>query len=94
MTTAEKDLLDGIVEMAERAPSLGLCAAPYRILHTQVWEIIKERDELLKYRAPAKVLQNNGWSGKCPSCGAIFLDDLTNYCGNCGQRIAFEPRPG
>ena len=27
--------------------------------------------------------------GRC-KCGAEFLDKLTNYCGNCGQRILWE----
>ena len=25
--------------------------------------------------------------GKCPSCGAVFVDDKTKFCGNCGQAI-------
>lgn len=25
--------------------------------------------------------------GKCPLCGAVFLDKSTNYCGNCGQAL-------
>ena len=27
--------------------------------------------------------------GRC-KCGAEFLDKLTNYCGNCGQRLLWE----
>jgi rubrerythrin len=25
--------------------------------------------------------------GKCPTCGAVFEDRSTNYCGNCGQAL-------
>ena len=25
--------------------------------------------------------------GKCPTCGVVFSDKLTNYCGNCGQSL-------
>ena len=25
--------------------------------------------------------------GKCPTCGVIFADKSTNYCGNCGQSL-------
>lgn len=26
-------------------------------------------------------------NGKCPACGVMFVDKLTNYCGNCGQAL-------
>ena len=25
--------------------------------------------------------------GKCPKCGAVFLDKSTSHCGNCGQAL-------
>lgn len=25
--------------------------------------------------------------GRCPSCYATFLDNTTNYCGHCGQKL-------
>jgi ribosomal protein S27AE len=32
--------------------------------------------------------------GKCPSCGAVFLDKNTNYCGNCGQALDWSGANG
>jgi hypothetical protein len=26
-------------------------------------------------------------NGKCPSCGVVFMDKSTRYCGNCGQAL-------
>ena len=26
-------------------------------------------------------------NGQCPNCNAVFLDKLTNFCGNCGQAL-------
>ena len=45
--------------------------------------------EALKKQMPEKPLPENKWYGigKCPSCGAVFMDDYTNYCGNCGQAL-------
>lgn len=34
-----------------------------------------------------KPLPYKGYEGKCPTCGVIFLDRSTNYCGNCGQAL-------
>lgn len=25
--------------------------------------------------------------GKCPECDTVFMNKLTNYCGNCGQAL-------
>ena len=25
--------------------------------------------------------------GFCPTCNACFMDNSTNYCGNCGQKL-------
>ena len=90
MTDTEKTLLDAINEMAQQAPSVGLCSAPFKIMHEQVAAIIAERDELLKYRTPTPVEPKKGWYGKCPTCGAVFLDPYLPYCGNCGQALIFE----
>lgn len=46
MTREEREILDDIEQMAEQAPSFGLCAMPFQILHTRVLEIIAERDLL------------------------------------------------
>lgn len=48
MNQVEKDLLDQIEEMAEQAPSVGLCSLPFRILHTRVLAIIHENETLKK----------------------------------------------
>ena len=36
-----------------------------------------------------KPLPDNKYFGNgiCPNCNAVFLDKLTNYCGNCGQKL-------
>lgn len=84
MTDTEKLLLDSINDMAEQAPSVGLCAAPFRVMHTMTWEIISERDKLLVYRLP-QIAEG----GRCPTCGT-FADPYANYCWKCGQRIEPE----
>ena len=28
--------------------------------------------------------------GFCPNCNACFMDNLTNYCGNCGQKLDWK----
>ena len=89
VTKDERELLDDIEQMASEAPSFGLCAMPFQVLHTRVLELISERDILLGYRTQKMVKEYTGWFGQCPTCGAVFLDDSTNYCGNCGQKIAF-----
>lgn len=40
----------------------------------------------LQKRIPQKPKPYKGWEGQC-SCGVVFLDRLTNYCGNCGQAL-------
>lgn len=42
--------------------------------------------DLLERETPYKPKPVNGYEGLC-KCGAVFLDRLTNYCGNCGQRL-------
>lgn len=45
--------------------------------------------EALKKQIPTEPLEENQYYGigKCPSCGAVFLDKSTKYCGNCGQAL-------
>lgn len=43
--------------------------------------------EALEKQMAKKPLPHKGWEGKCPTCGVIFLDRTTNYCGNCGQAL-------
>ena len=50
MTQHEQILIDSLNTMAEQAPGVGLCAAPFRAIHTLVMELIAERDILLKER--------------------------------------------
>ena len=28
--------------------------------------------------------------GFCPTCNACFMDNSTNYCGNCGQKLDWK----
>ena len=43
----------------------------------------------LEKQIPKKPLPEEKYygNGKCPSCGAVFIDKSTNYCGNCGQAL-------
>lgn len=41
----------------------------------------------IEKQIPKKPLLYKGYEGKCPTCGVIFLDRSTNYCGNCGQAL-------
>lgn len=34
-------------------------------------------------------IERKGFEGKC-KCGVVFLDRLTNYCGNCGQKLDWQ----
>ena len=45
--------------------------------------------EAIKKQMPQKPLAETKYYGigKCPRCGAVFLDKATNYCGNCGQAL-------
>ena len=46
----------------------------------------------LEKQVPQKPLEETKFygNGKCPSCGAVFMDKSTNYCGNCGQALDWE----
>lgn len=82
-----QELLDGLREMEEQAPSVGLCTLPFKLLIGKAEEIISERDRLAAYREEKMVKPYKGYAGQCPSCGVVFLDDLTHFCGNCGQML-------
>jgi hypothetical protein len=43
----------------------------------------------LEKQIPYKPTERKGFEGKC-KCGVVFLDRLTNYCGNCGQKLDWE----
>ena len=50
-------------------------------------EAIKALDKQIPFKPETNNLKVG--LGRC-KCGAEFLDKLTNYCGNCGQRILWE----
>lgn len=56
MTQSEKELLDGIRQMEEQAPSVGLCAMPFMILYDKVAKIIEEKERL------RSALAKSGWA--------------------------------
>ena len=41
----------------------------------------------LEKQIPKKPLPYKGYEGQCPECGVVYLDRLTGYCGNCGQKL-------
>lgn len=57
--------------------------------HTQVEKAVVEALEKQIPAAPLPELRFYG-NGKCPRCGAVFMDKSTNYCGNCGQALNWE----
>ena len=85
----EQEIMDGLDEMIKDAPGVGLCTFPFKFLRDAVSDLIEDRRKLRAYREPRTVLPYNGYAGKCPECGVVFLDDSTQFCGNCGQKIAF-----
>ena len=89
MTDNDKQLLDSVKQMEEEAPSVGLCSYPFKILHDEIEKLIEERDGLMAYREPKRVLTDKCYFGVgvCPRCGVVFLDSSTNFCGNCGQAL-------
>lgn len=57
--------------------------------HDSLREAVKVVSAAAKYRIsqkPKPDLFYYGY-GKCPTCGVIFADKSTNYCGNCGQSL-------
>lgn len=61
------------------------CGATYE-KHTQIC-LCPECEKILDKEIAKKPLPYKGWDGKCPTCGVIFVDRLTNYCRNCGQKL-------
>ena len=52
-------------------------------------EAVRAVSAAAKYRIPQKPKPDLSYYsyGECPTCGAVFEDKLTNYCGNCGQAL-------
>lgn len=52
-------------------------------------ELHKMIDVAIEKQISKKPLEENRYygNGKCPNCGAVFLDKSTHYCGNCGQAL-------
>ena len=46
MSDRERALLDGIRQMEEQAPGVGLCSYPFKVVRREVERIIEERDAL------------------------------------------------
>ena len=46
MTEREKQLLEGVKRMEDEAPSVGLCAAPFRVIGEELERVYAERDAL------------------------------------------------
>lgn len=42
----DKELLSGLDEMIEQAPTVGLCSYPFKVVREEVERIIHERDAL------------------------------------------------
>ena len=60
-------------------------------------EIAEQEDieimiQSLEKQIPKKPLPDKEFhlKGICPTCGVHFLDKLTKYCGNCGQKLKWE----
>lgn len=60
-----------------------------KVMTETVLENFPELREAIEKQKEKSVLKYPGYFGKCPRCGAAFLDNLTHYCGNCGQKIRF-----
>lgn len=46
MNDRDRALLDGIMEMEEQAPGVGLCSYPFKVVRQEVERIIEERNAL------------------------------------------------
>lgn len=46
MSDKDRALLDGIREMEEQAPGVGLCSYPFKVVRREVERIIEERNAL------------------------------------------------
>lgn len=92
MNEREKTVLDGLKQMEDDAPSVGLCATPFRVIREELERVYAERDSLQAYRVPKRVLPEKRYFGVgvCPSCGVVFVNDSTPFCGNCGQSLEWN----
>ena len=88
----DQEFLDGIEEMIAQAPEVGLCSMPFKIIRDYVAELVTERNQLREYHEPQKVKHYQYYAGQCPRCKAVFLDDSTGYCGNCGQKLDWNSK--
>lgn len=52
-------------------------------------EAVRVVSAAAKYRIPQKPKPDLFYYsyGKCPECDTVFMNKLTNYCGNCGQAL-------
>ncbi len=57
--------------------------------HDSLREAVKVVSAAAKYRIPQKPKPDLFYYsyGKCPECDTVFMNKLTNYCGNCGQAL-------
>lgn len=85
-----QELLDGLREMEEEAPGVGLCTLPFKLLIGKAEEIIAERDKLAAYRQATPVKKHGNTIGYCPRCGIAVNSVVDDFCGNCGQAISWE----
>ena len=78
----DKELIEGIDEMIEQAPGVGLCAFPFKILRDGVNELIESRDALVK---KAYELQDELDTLKVPSVGyaedGVEFSDVLGFIG-------------
>lgn len=84
-----QELLDGLREMEEEAPGVGLCALPFKLLIGKAEEIISERDKLAAYREGKPLVRHGNTIGHCPRCGTSVFG-VSNFCGFCGQAIRWD----
>ena len=63
-----------------------------RGIREELERVYAERDGLAAYRTPKHVLPDKRYFGVgvCPSCGVVFLDKNTPFCGRCGQALEWE----
>lgn len=92
MNEREKTVLDGLKQMEDDAPSVGLCATPFRVIREELERVYAERDSLQAYRKPKRILLDKCYFGVgvCPRCGVVFLDNNTPFCGKCGQALEWN----
>lgn len=94
--------INGDLYTIERKMSAFAIEEENKIIVERIVEIAKENGitdlylldkkniaEALKKQIPQKLLPDDRYFGvgKCPSCYATFLDNTTNYCGHCGQKL-------